>query len=215
MGPGENKMNIEWRQSVSPIDYAAAVSEMEERVAAIREGRAPELIWLLEHPPIYTAGTSSKPGDLLDPDRFPVFETGRGGEHTYHGPGQRVVYLLLDLKARDGDVRGHVKRLEQWIIDSLEMLGVKGERREGRVGIWVSREGREDKVAALGVRVRKWVTYHGISINLAPDLSHYQGIVPCGISGHGVTSLKDLGNPATMGDLDLALAKTFQNIFEV
>ena len=187
---------------------------MEARVAAIRGRTAPELAWLLEHPPLYTAGTSAKDSDLLDGGRFPVYETGRGGEHTYHGPGQRVVYVMLDLKKRELDVRAYVKALEEWIIRSLNRLGVKGERREGRVGIWVDRgQGQEDKVAALGVRVRRWVTYHGISINVAPDLSHYTGIVPCGIAQHGVTSLADLGVTDDIKKLDTALKDSFMEVF--
>jgi|SRR5690625_602464 len=186
---------------------------MEERAAAIREGRAPELLWLLEHPPLYTAGTSARAEDLLS-RRFPVYDAGRGGQYTYHGPGQRVVYLQLDLKRRQPDLRLYVQCLEEWVIRTLARFQVKGERREGRVGIWVVRPGgREDKIAAVGVRVRRWVTLHGISINLDPDLSHFEGIVPCGIREHGVTSLFDLGLPITLPDLDLALRETFDEIF--
>lgn len=186
---------------------------MEARAAAIRAGTAPELVWLLEHPPLYTAGTSARAEDLLDA-RFPVYDAGRGGQYTYHGPGQRVAYLQLDLKARRPDLRLYVHCLEEWVIRSLARFQVKGERREGRVGIWVARGGgREDKIAAIGVRVRRWVTLHGIAINVEPDLSHFQGIVPCGIREHGVTSLVDLGLPVTLGDLDQALAETFEEIF--
>lgn len=186
---------------------------MEARAAAIRAGTAPELVWLLEHPPLYTAGTSARAEDLLDA-RFPVYDAGRGGQYTYHGPGQRVAYLQLDLKARRPDLRLYVHCLEEWVIRSLARFQVKGERREGRVGIWVARGGgREDKIAAIGVRVRRWVTLHGIAINVEPDLSHFQGIVPCGIREHGVTSLVDLGLPVTLGDLDQALADTFEEIF--
>ncbi len=205
---------IEWRRSQGLVDYQAAVAEMERRVAAIRDGTEREMVWLLEHPPLYTAGTSAKAADLLLPERLPVFESGRGGEYTYHGPGQRVAYVMLDLKARGGDVRAHVQGLEQWIIDTLLEFGLSGERRPSRVGVWVRRpDGGEDKVAAIGVRVRKWVTYHGISINVAPDLSHYEGIVPCGIAGHGVTSLAKLGVGASLEDVDAALERTFEAAF--
>lgn len=205
---------IEWRHSRKLVDYEAAVAKMERRVAAIRDGTAPEMVWLLEHPPLYTAGTSAKAADLLLPGRLPVFESGRGGEYTYHGPGQRVAYVMLDLKARGSDVRAHVQGLEQWIIDTLLEFELTGERRPSRVGVWVRRpDGGEDKVAAIGVRVRKWVTYHGISINVAPDLSHYEGIVPCGIAGHGVTSLAKLGVGASLEDVDVALERTFAAAF--
>ncbi len=210
--------NMEWIRESGLLDYNQAVLAMEARVAAIRDGSAGERVWLVEHAPLYTAGTSARATDLLDAHRFPVHETGRGGEYTYHGPGQRVVYVMLDLKARGGsrggDVRGFVHDLEQWIILTLADFGVTGERRQGRVGIWVVREGsREDKIAAIGVRVRKWVTYHGISLNVAPDLSHYDGIVPCGIAGHGVTSLKDLGIEASMEDVDAALRTAWDKVF--
>ncbi len=206
--------DIEWKTSNRPVAYQQAVSAMENRVAAIRQGRAPELIWLLEHPPLYTAGTSARPEDLVEPDRFPVFKTGRGGEYTYHGPGQRVVYVMLDLQRRGPDLRKYVRGLEQWLIDTLATFNVKGERRADRVGVWVERgPGREDKIAAIGVRVRRWVTYHGISVNVEPDLSHYDGIVPCGISEHGVTSLVDLGLPVTISDVDVALRATFDGLF--
>ncbi len=205
---------IEWRRSPELVDYEAAVAEMERRVAQIRDGTVREMVWLLEHPPLYTAGTSAKAADLLLPGRLPVFESGRGGEYTYHGPGQRVAYVMLDLKARGGDVRAHVQGLEQWIIDTLLEFELTGERRPSRVGVWVRRpDGGEDKVAAIGVRVRKWVTYHGISINVAPDLSHYEGIVPCGIAGHGVTSLAKLGVGASLEDVDAALEHTFEAAF--
>ncbi|WP_437124262.1 lipoyl(octanoyl) transferase LipB [Aquibaculum arenosum] len=207
------KIEPEWRHEQRPLLYPEALQAMEARAAAIRAGTAPELVWLLEHPPLYTAGTSARAEDLLDA-RFPVYDTGRGGQYTYHGPGQRVAYLQLDLKARRPDLRLYVHCLEEWVIRSLARFQVKGERREGRVGIWVARGGgREDKIAAIGVRVRRWVTLHGIAINVEPDLSHFQGIVPCGIREHGVTSLVDLGLPVTLGDLDQALADTFEEIF--
>jgi len=203
---------IEWRISEAPVDYPSAIGFMEERVAAIRGGTAPETVWLLEHPPIYTAGTSAKDEDLLAPDRFPVHRTGRGGQFTYHGPGQRIAYAMLDLKRRGGDVRAFVHALEEWVIASLAHFNVRGERKPGRIGIWVDRGGgREDKIAAIGVRVRHWVSYHGIAINLEPDLSHFDGIVPCGIAAenYGVTSLVDLGIPVTMVELDGAIKLAF------
>ena len=203
----------EWRLAEAPVAYEAAVAEMDARAAAIRDGGARELVWLLEHPPLYTAGTSAQVADLLDP-RFPVHRSGRGGQYTYHGPGQRVAYVQLDLDRRGRDIRAYVSRLEAWIIAALAELGVAGERRAGRVGIWVVRgRGREDKIAAIGVRVRRWVTLHGISINVAPDLSHFAGIVPCGVREHGVTSLADLGVAASMADLDAALERTFPRVF--
>ena len=206
-------MAPEWRIEDRLFDTPEPLATMEERAAAIRAGQAPELVGLLEHPPLYTAGTSARPADLLDA-RFPVFAAGRGGQYTYHGPGQRVVYLQLDLKARKPDLRLYVRCLEDWVIRALARFQVRGERREGRVGIWVVREGgREDKIAAIGVRVRRWVTLHGISINLEPDLSHFAGIVPCGIREHGVTSLVDLGLPVTLADLDVALRETFEEVF--
>ena len=208
---------IEWLISDRPVAYEQAVSAMEERVAAIRDGSAPELVWLLEHPPIYTAGTSADPADLLDA-RFPVYETGRGGQYTYHGPGQRVAYVMLDLKKRGADLRAYVADLENWVIEALATFNIRGEIRPERVGVWVERPergaGREDKIAAIGVRVRRWVAFHGISINVEPDLDHYAGIVPCGIAEHGVTSLVDLGIPASMADLDLALRATFEERFQ-
>ncbi|WP_438992496.1 lipoyl(octanoyl) transferase LipB [Pseudemcibacter sp.] len=205
---------IEWKIGKGVVDYNEALNFMEERVAKINEGQANELVWLVEHPPLYTSGTSSKESDLLTPKRFPVYYAGRGGQYTYHGPGQRVVYVMLDLNKRSRDVRKYVADLERWIIESLAEFNVIGETREGRVGVWVERDGgREDKIAAIGVRVRKWVTFHGICINVEPDLSHYSGIVPCGISEHGVTSLVDLGLPVNMNDLDVTLKKTWDKIF--
>ena len=207
----------EWRVSDTPVPDDEAVREMEERVAAIAEGRARELVWLLEHPPLYTAGTSAEERDLIDPKRFPVFRTGRGGQYTYHGPGQRVAYVMLDLKRRKPDVRAFVEDLERWLIATLAEFNVTGELREGRVGVWVKRPDRsltaEDKIAAIGVRIRKWVTFHGVSLNVEPDLDHFTGIVPCGISQHGVTSLADLGLTATMSDVDVALKRTFADVF--
>jgi len=205
-----------WLISAEPVDYETAVAEMESRVAAIREGGAPELVWLLEHSPLYTAGTSARPEDLLNAGGLPVYQTGRGGQYTWHGPGQRVAYVMLDLQRRGADLRAYVRNLEEWIIRTLARFNVTGERREGRVGIWVARGGgREDKIAAIGVRVRRWVTYHGIAINVEPDLSHYGGIVPCGIADEklGVTSLVDLGLPVTMEDLDNALMAAFGEVF--
>lgn len=202
----------DWRIGEGLQTYPEAVAFMEQRAAEIADGRAPELIWLVEHPPLYTAGTSAKPADLIDA-RFPVFATGRGGQYTYHGPGQRVGYVMLDLKRRGGDVRGFVRDLEEWLIRTLASFNVKGERRDGRVGIWVVHNGREDKIAAIGVRVRRWVTFHGVSLNVDPDLEHFSGIVPCGIREHGVTSLVDLGLPVTMADVDVALKSAFAEVF--
>ena len=204
---------LEWRCDDAPVAYPEAVAEMEARVAAIRAGRAPETVWLLEHPPLYTAGTSARAEDLLAPERFPVYRTGRGGQYTYHGPGQRVGYVMLDLKTRGADVRGFVQGLEDWLIRTLAHFNVTGERRAGRVGIWVERGGRECKIAAIGVRVRRWVTYHGVALNVEPDLTHFEGIVPCGIREHGVTSLADLGLPVTLADADVALRETFDEVF--
>ncbi|WP_298435022.1 lipoyl(octanoyl) transferase LipB [uncultured Jannaschia sp.] len=207
----------EWITSPAPVPYETALAEMETRVAGIRAGTAAEALWLLEHPPLYTAGTSARIEDLVDPDRFPVHEARRGGQYTYHGPGQRVVYTMLDVGARGHDVRAFVAALEAWVIDTLAEFGIRGEIRAGRVGVWVPRPDkpplpdgtpREDKIAAIGIRLRKWVSFHGLSINVEPDLGHFDGIVPCGISGHGVTSLVDLGLPVTMGDLDDALRRS-------
>ena len=204
---------IEWKISDDPVPYEVALATMEERVGQIRAGTARELVWLLEHPPLYTAGTSADVSDLIAPDRFPVYNAGRGGQYTYHGPGQRIAYVLLDLKKRNSDVRAYVQDLEDWVIDVLAQYQVKGEKRCGRVGVWVDRGFREDKIAAIGVRVRRWVTFHGISINVDPDLSHYSGIVPCGISEHGVTSLVDLGIPVSMAEFDMELKAGFDRIF--
>jgi lipoyl(octanoyl) transferase len=209
---------VEWRISGAPVPYPEAIAAMEGRVAAIAARQAPELVWLLEHPPLYTSGTSGKADDLLDA-RFPVFNTGRGGQLTYHGPGQRVAYVMLDLKPRCPDVRAYVAALEEWIIQALTALEVKAERREDRVGVWVKRPEKgsdfEDKIAAIGVRMRRWVSFHGIAINVAPDLTHFAGIVPCGLSDprFGVTSLADLGHPATMADVDMALRRAFEDVF--
>jgi lipoyl(octanoyl) transferase len=202
-----------WATSTGLVPYLAAEAAMEARAGAIAAGEAGELVWLLEHPPLYTAGVSARAGDLLDPERFPVFRSGRGGQFTYHGPGQRVAYAMLDLSARGRDVRVFVSALQAWMIAALARLGVTGEVREGRVGVWVARPGREDKVAAIGVKLRRWVSFHGVSLNVAPDLSHFGGIVPCGVSLHGVTSLADLGVAATMADADSALRSAFTEIF--
>jgi lipoyl(octanoyl) transferase len=206
------KTRPEWKISDTPVPYPDALAEMEARASGIADGIAGELVWLLEHPPIYTAGTSAQPSDLLDA-RFPVYQTGRGGQFTYHGPGQRVGYVMLDLKRRKPDVRAYVHDLEQWLIEALAEFNVKGERREGRVGIWVQCGTREDKIAALGVRIKRWVTFHGVALNVDPDLSHFSGIVPCGVRAHGVTSLADLGIAATMADADVALKKSFERVF--
>ena len=214
-------VEAEWLISDGLTDYTEALQFMEARVAQIAAGTAPELIWLVEHPPLYTAGTSANREDLTDPDRFPVFEARRGGQYTYHGPGQRVVYVMLDLARRGRDVRRFVSDMEAWVIATLAEFNVTAERRDGRVGVWVTRPEkpagptgpREEKIAAIGVRLRKWVSFHGLSINVEPDLSHFDGIVPCGIAEHGVTSLVDLGLPVTMPDVDAALARTFPNFF--
>jgi len=212
---------VEWRIDNDPVDYTEAVAAMEARVAGIIAGSAPEQVWLLEHPPLYTVGTSADPAELVDPARFPVYETGRGGRYTYHGPGQRVGYVMLDLRRRGSDVRRFVSDLEDWLIATLAQFNVIGERREGRVGIWVRRgapsnpASREDKIAAIGVRVRKWVTFHGVSINVEPDLSHFEGIVPCGIDEHGVTSLVDLGITASQPEVDAAMRAAFEETFGV
>src|SRR5215472_1845112 len=205
---------VEWRISRDRVEYRAAVDEMERRVAAIRVGSAPELVWLLEHPPLYTAGTSARREDLLDPDRLPVYRAGRGGRYTYHGPGQRVVYVMLDLARRGRDVRCYVHDLEEWGIRTVARFGITGERREGRVGIWVGSGTGEAKIAAIGVRVRRWVTYHGMAINIDPELDHFRGIIPCGIAEHGVTSLAALGVHATMADIDAALRASFEQVFQ-
>ncbi|HUO91094.1 MAG TPA: lipoyl(octanoyl) transferase LipB [Rhizomicrobium sp.] len=203
---------VEWRAAPGLTPYPEAVAFMEERASAIAAGQRPEMVWLVEHPPVYTAGTSAKDADLLEA-RFPVFRTGRGGQFTYHGPGQRVGYVMLDLRRRGSDVRAFVHALEEWLIRTLAAFNVKGERRAGRVGIWVARGPREDKIAAIGVRVRRWVTFHGVSLNVEPDLSHFSGIVPCGISGHGITSLHDLGILVSMADVDVAMKNAFADVF--
>ncbi len=204
----------EWKISDEQIPYPQALAFMEARAAAIRDQGAAECVWLLEHPPLYTAGTSARPEDLLDHQRFPVYQAGRGGQYTYHGPGQRVAYVMLDLKQRGADIRCFVHDLEDWLIRTLDRFGVKGERRDGRVGIWVARPGgREDKIAAIGVRVRKWVSFHGVALNVDPDLSHFNGIIPCGIRQHGVTSLWDLGHTPTLEEVDMALKDSFAEVF--
>jgi lipoyl(octanoyl) transferase len=203
----------EWIISPAPIAYPEAMATMEQRVDDIIAGAKPELIWCLEHPPLYTAGTSAKSSDLKDDARFPVFETGRGGQYTYHGPGQRVIYAMIDLRERGKDLRAHVRNLEQWMIDVLAEFGVRGERREGRVGIWVRSPFGDEKVGAIGVRVRKWVAYHGLALNVDPDLSHFSGIVPCGLAEFGVTSLRKLGIAATMSAVDEAFRKNQAVLF--
>lgn len=217
-----NAPAVEWLIADGLTDYEEALAFMEARVQAIRDGTANELVWLVEHPSLYTAGTSAHAEDLLTPDRFPVFNTGRGGEYTYHGPGQRVAYIMLDLKRRREDVRAFVTALEQWIVETLAQFNVKGERRADRVGVWVVRPEKpllanggmcEDKIAAIGIRLRRWVSFHGIAINVEPELGHFDGIVPCGIAEYGVTSLVDLGLPITMGDVDVALGKAFKSVF--
>jgi len=214
---------VEWIKSSGLTDYTEAVAQMELRADAIANGTAGEAIWLLEHPALYTAGTSAKTADLTDPDRFPVHNSKRGGQYTYHGPGQRVIYVMLDVAKRGRDVRQFVKQLETWVIATLDEFNVAGEIREGRVGVWVMRDDKpltpsgqksEDKIAAIGIRLRKWVSFHGISINVEPDLDHFAGIVPCGITEHGVTSLVDLGLPVTMEDVDVALQRRFKEVFE-
>ena len=211
-------MTIEWRISDVPVPYPEALAGMEARVAAIQAGTAPEQVWLLEHPPLYTAGTSARSEDLLEPARFPVFPAGRGGQFTYHGPGQRVAYVMLDLQRRKPDVRAFVCNLEAWLIGTLARFGIKGERRPGRVGIWVDGApyglpGREQKIAALGVRVRRWVTFHGVALNVDPDLTHFSGIIPCGIREHGVTSMHALGHLVTMEEVDAALMAGWDEVF--
>ena len=205
---------VEWLASDAPVPYEQAVAAMEARVAAIRAGTAPELVWLIEHPPLYTAGTSAKASDLVDPRLFPVHRTGRGGQYTYHGPGQRVGYVMLDLRRRGADLRAYVQGLEEWLIRTLALFNLKGERRPGRIGIWIDEGGgRESKIAAIGVRVRHWVSFHGVALNVDPDLRHYRGIVPCGISEHGVTSLARQGIPAAMAEVDAALKRAFAEVF--
>jgi lipoyl(octanoyl) transferase len=208
---------VDWAISDAPVAFPDAVAVMEARAAAIAAGDAPELVWLLEHPPLYTAGTSSQPEDLLEPDRFPVYRTGRGGRFTYHGPGQRVAYVMLDVRRRGGDVRAFVAALEDWIIAALDRFNVRGETRTDRVGVWVRRPekgpGVEDKIAAIGIRVRKWVSFHGVCLNVEPDLSHFSGIVPCGVRQHGVTSIADLGLIVRMEEVDMALASAFTSRF--
>jgi lipoyl(octanoyl) transferase len=221
--PAKRPASLEWRVTDHLVGYPEAVAEMEARAAAIHAGTAPELVWLLEHPPLYTAGTSARDADLLTPERFPVFRTGRGGQYTYHGPGQRVAYVMLDLKRRRQDVRCYVHGLEEWLIRTLAQFNVEAERRDGRIGIWVRRTDRnepmrEDKIAALGVRIKRWVTLHGIALNVAPELEHFSGIVPCGIvprgiAQYGVTSLEDLGQTITMPEVDMALRQTFDDCF--
>jgi lipoyl(octanoyl) transferase len=221
MFPKLGSRPVRWRIAEGLVPYGEAVETMEREVAAIAEG-GDELVWLLEHPPLYTAGTSADARDLVQPDRFPVFQTGRGGEYTYHGPGQRVAYVMLDLRRRRQDVRAFVAALEEVVIRTLDMMNVRGERREDRVGVWVRRPEKpllpdgsmaEDKVAALGIRLRKWVTFHGLSLNVDPDLDHFTGIVPCGISAYGVTSLVDLGLPVMMADVDIRLRQAFEQVF--
>jgi lipoyl(octanoyl) transferase len=222
MLPKDGSTPVRWRISDSLVPYEEALSIMEKEVAAIADGAAEELVWLLEHPPLYTAGTSANAADLIQPDRFPVFSTGRGGEYTYHGPGQRVAYVMLDLKRRRQDVRAYVAALEEVIIRCLGSMNVRGERREDRVGVWVRRPEKprlpdgtmaEDKIAALGIRLRRWVSFHGLSINVDPDLTHFSGIVPCGISAYGVTSLEDLGMLVMMQDVDMRLREAFEDVF--
>jgi lipoyl(octanoyl) transferase len=208
---------VGWRVSDAPVGYADAVAWMEARVERIARGAAPECVWLLEHPPLYTAGTSARSEDLVAPDRFPVHVTGRGGQYTYHGPGQRVAYVMLDLDRRSRDLRAYVASLEGWLIETLAAFNVRAERREDRVGVWVRRPekgpGVEDKIAAIGIRVRRWVSFHGISLNVEPDLSHFAGIVPCGVREHGVTSLVDLGLPVSLAEVDMQLRAAFEEIF--
>ena len=213
---------VQWEITEEKVDYETALAKMDNHVEKMIQGEAGEKIWLLEHPPLYTAGTSADRKDLVEPNRFPVFETKRGGQYTYHGPGQRVVYVMLDLNKRGKDIKKFIEKLEAWIILSLAEFNLVGQRRSGRVGIWIERLDKpknadgllgEEKIAAIGVRVRKWITFHGLSINVDPDLSHFQGIVPCGIKEHGVTSLVDLGLPVSMTDLDIALKKSFSKVF--
>ena len=209
---------VEWIISSGLVEYPDALKAMEERVDSIQKGNAKELVWLLEHPPLYSAGTSAKPKDLLTPNRFPVFKTGRGGQYTYHGPGQRVAYIMLDLNRRRRDIRAFVSSLETWIINTLSKFNIRGERRSDRIGIWVRRtdlnnSDREDKIGAIGIRIKRWVTLHGISINVSPDLEHFGGIIPCGIDGYGVTSFEDIGQPLEVYDLDVELRTEFDQLF--
>jgi lipoyl(octanoyl) transferase len=220
--PAAGAEPVEWALAEGLTGYEEAVAEMEARVAAIAAGAARERVWLVEHPPLYTAGTSARDEDLVEPDRFPVFRSGRGGQFTYHGPGQRVAYVMLDLNRRVPDLRRYVAALEAWLIATLAEFNIRGERREDRVGVWVRRPDKapsfpggvaEDKIAAIGIRVRRWVSFHGVSLNVEPDLSHFSGIVPCGVSQHGVTSLVDLGMPVTMPEVDHAMRRTFETVF--
>ena len=209
---------VEWIISSGLVEYPDALKAMDERVDSIQKGNAKELVWLLEHPPLYSAGTSAKPEDLLAPNRFPVFKTGRGGQYTYHGPGQRVAYIMLDLNRRRRDIRAFVSSLETWIINTLAKFNIRGERRSDRIGIWVRRTDlnnyeREDKIGAIGIRIKRWVTLHGISINVSPDLEHFGGIIPCGIGGYGVTSFEDIGQPLEVYDLDVELRTEFDQLF--
>ena len=209
---------VEWIISPGLVEYPDALKVMDERVDLIQKGNAKELVWLLEHPPLYSAGTSAKPQDLLTPNRFPVFKTGRGGQYTYHGPGQRVAYVMLDLNRRRRDIRAYVSSLETWIINTLAKFNIRGERRSDRIGIWVRRTDlnnpeREDKIGAIGIRIKRWVTLHGISINVSPDLEHFGGIIPCGIDGYGVTSFEDIGQPLEFYDLDVELRTEFDRLF--
>lgn len=222
MMPEPGTAPVIWDIANGLVPYEEAVAGMEFLAGEIHKGNEPERVWLVEHPALYTAGTSAQIDDLVEPDRFPVFKTGRGGEYTYHGPGQRVAYVMLDLKRRKPDVRAFVAALEAWVINTLDQLNIKGERREDRVGVWVARpekapledgSPREDKIAAIGIRIRKWVSFHGISINVEPELDHFTGIVPCGVTGHGVTSLVDLGHPLDMNDLDVVMRQEFEKIF--
>lgn len=215
--PAAGSPAVEWVVAEGLVGYDEAVAEMEHRAGLIADGLAPERVWLLEHPPLYTAGTSAKDEDLIAPERFPVHRSGRGGQYTYHGPGQRVAYVMLDLKRREPDLRRFVAALEAWLIGTLDAFNVRAERREDRVGVWVRRPEKapdaEDKIAAIGIRVRRWVSFHGISLNVEPDLAHFDGIVPCGVTRHGVTSLVDLGLPVAMADVDVALRVAFERIF--
>jgi lipoyl(octanoyl) transferase len=217
MLPALESQPVEWIVAGGLVPYAEAVETMEAHVAAISAGAAPERVWLVEHPPLYTAGTSAKPGDLLAADRFPVFATGRGGQYTYHGPGQRVAYVMLDLNRRRQDLRLYVATLEEWIIRTLAAFNIRGERRDDRIGIWVERPelgiDREDKVAAIGIRIRRWVTFHGMALNIDPNLEHFSGIVPCGVRGQGVTSLADLGNLVSLPEVDSVLRREFETLF--